>query len=202
MKIDEVVSKAELFAMNFIAKISDASEQPARKQVYFLDNQEELQQYMGALQKIVTNIRKDDPSEDGEDYEVLLNRADAVIDKLKKAIADFQKELTVSDSVTEEETTVQFTEETLKDAMKTNKTTQEITANMNAIAESQKARAKISYNYALVCDGQITMLTANNTQELNDSINAVAGAGNYKSIDLYKMQFTPVPLKKKTILSV
>lgn len=202
MKVDEVVSKAELFAMNFIAKISDASEQPARKQVYFLDNQEELQQYMGALQKIVTNIRKDDPSEDGEDYEVLLNRADAVIDKLKKAIADFQKELTVSDSVTEEETTVQFTEETLKDAMKTNKTTQEITANMNAIAESQKAKTKISYNYALVCDGQITMLTANNTQELNDSINAVASAGNYKSIDLYKMQFTPVPLKKKTILSV
>lgn len=202
MKVDEVVSKAELFAMNFIAKISDASEQPARKQVYFLDNQEELQQYMGALQKIVTNIRKDDPSEDGEDYEVLLNRADAVIDKLKKAIADFQKELTVSDSVTEEETTVQFTEETLKDAMKTNKTTQEITANMNAIAESQKVRAKISYNYALVCDGQITMLTANNTQELNDAINAVADSGNYKSIDLYKMQFTPVPLKKKTILSV
>lgn len=202
MKVDEVVSKAELFAMNFIAKISDASEQPARKQVYFLDNQEELQQYMGALQKIVTNIRKDDPSEDGEDYEVLLNRADAVIDKLKKAIADFQKELTVSDSVTEEETTVQFTEETLKDAMKTNKTTQEITANMNAIAESQKARTKISYNYALVCDGQITMLTANNTQELNDAINAVADSGNYKSVDLYKMQFTPVPLKKKTILSV
>lgn len=202
MKVDEVVSKAELFAMNFIAKISDASEQPARKQVYFLDNQEELQQYMGALQKIVTNIRKDDPSEDGEDYEVLLNRADAVIDKLKKAIADFQKELTVSDSVTEEETTVQFTEETLKDAMKTNKTTQEITANMNAIAESQKARTKISYNYALVCDGQITMLTANNTQELNDAINAVADSDNYKSIDLYKMQFTPVPLKKKTILSV
>ena len=202
MKVDEVVSKAELFAMNFIAKISDASEQPARKQVYFLDNQEELQQYMGALQKIVTNIRKDDPSEDGEDYEVLLNRADAVIDKLKKAIADFQKELTVSDSVTEEETTVQFTEETLKDAMKTNKTTQEITANMNAIAESQKARTKISYNYALVCDGQITMLTANNTQELNDAINAVADSGNYKSIDLYKMQFTPVPLKKKTILSI
>ena len=202
MKVDEVVSKAELFAMNFIAKTSDASEQPARKQVYFLDNQEELQQYMGALQKIVTNIRKDDSSEDGEDYEVLLNRADAVIDKLKKAIADFQKELTVSDSVTEEETTVQFTEETLKDAMKTNKTTQEITANMNAIAESQKAKAKINYNYALVCDDQITMLTANNAQELNDAINAIADSGSYKSIDLYKMQFTPVPLKKKTILSV
>ena len=202
MKIDEVISKAELFAMNFIAKINDESEQPARKQTYFLDNQEELQQYMGALQKIVSNIKKDDYSEDGEDYEVLLNRADSVIESLKKTISEYQKELIISDDVSEEDTTVQFTEETLKDAMKTNKTTQEIASNMNAIAESQKSKSKIGYNYALVCDGQITMLTANNTQELNDAINAVADSGNYKNIDLYKMQFTPVPIKRKTILSV
>ena len=53
MKIDEVISKAELFAMNFIAKISDKSEQAARKQAFFLDNQEDLQKYMNALQKII-----------------------------------------------------------------------------------------------------------------------------------------------------
>ena len=46
------------------------------------------------------------------------------------------------------------------------------------------------------------MLTANNTKELNESINAVANAGNYKNIDLYEMQFIPVHLKKKTVLSV
>lgn len=200
MQVDEVISKAEQFTMEFIAKLTDKSEQSSKRQVYFLDNQDKLQQYMGALQKIISGFEEDENMT--EDDVVLLDRANNIIDKLKATISEFQKELTVSDDITEEDTTVQFTEETLKDAMKTNKTTQEIAANMNAIAESQKARAKISYNYALVCDGQITMLTANNTQELNDSINAVAGAGNYKSIDLYKMQFTPVPLKKKTILSV
>lgn len=200
MQVDEVISKAEQFTMEFIAKLTDKSEQSSKRQVYFLDNQDKLQQYMGALQKIISGFEEDENMT--EDDVVLLDRANDIIDKLKATISEFQKELTVSDDITEEDTTVQFTEETLKDAMKTNKTTQEIAANMNAIAESQKTRAKISYNYALVCDGQITMLTANNTQELNDSINAVAGAGNYKSIDLYKMQFTPVPLKKKTILSV
>lgn len=200
MQVDEVISKAEQFTMEFIAKLTDKSEQSSKRQVYFLDNQDKLQQYMGALQKIISGFEEDENMT--EDDVVLLDRANNIIDKLKATISEFQKELTVSDDITEEDTTVQFTEETLKDAMKTNKTTQEIAANMNAIAESQKARAKISYNYALVCDGQITMLTANNTQELNDPINAVAGAGNYKSIDLYKMQFTPVPLKKKTILSV
>ena len=200
MQVDEVISKAEQFTMEFIAKLTDKSEQSSKRQVYFLDNQDKLRQYMGALQKIISGFEEDENMT--EDDVVLLDRANDIIDKLKATISEFQKELTVSDDITEEDTTVQFTEETLKDAMKTNKTTQEIAANMNAIAESQKARAKISYNYALVCDGQITMLTANNTQELNDSINAVAGAGNYKSIDLYKMQFTPVPLKKKTILSV
>lgn len=200
MQVDEVISKAEQFTMEFIAKLTDKSEQSSKRQVYFLDNQDKLQQYMGALQKIISGFEEDENMT--EDDVVLLDRANDIINKLKATISEFQKELTVSDDITEEDTTVQFTEETLKDAMKTNKTTQEIAANMNAIAESQKARAKISYNYALVCDGQITMLTANNTQELNDSINAVAGAGNYKSIDLYKMQFTPVPLKKKTILSV
>lgn len=200
MQIDEVISKAEQFVMEFVAKLTDKSEQSSKRQVYFLDNQDKLQQYMGALQKIVAGF-KDDENITVDDS-VLLDRANDIIDKLKATISEFQKELTVSDSITEEDTTVQFTEETLKDAMKTNKTTQEIAANMNAIAESQKAKAKINYNYALVCDGQITMLTANNAQELNDAINAIADSGSYKSIDLYKMQFTPVPLKKKTILSV
>ena len=40
MKADEIISKAELFANDFIKKLSDSTEQPERKQVYFLDNQD------------------------------------------------------------------------------------------------------------------------------------------------------------------
>lgn len=202
MKIDEIISKAELFSMNFIAKISDKSEQAARKQTYFLDNQEELQKYMGALQKILNSINKDDEPEDGEDYEVLLNRAESVINSLKTAIAEYQKELIINNDVSEEDTTATLTQETISDAMKNNKTTQEISANMQAIAEQQKISSQIGYNYALVCDGQINMIAATDKTQLNESINAIANAGSYKSIQLYQMQFTPVPLKKKTVLTV
>lgn len=200
MKADEIISKAELFSMSFIAKISDKSEQAARKQTYFLDNQEELTKYMGALQKIVASYGEEPNLT--EDDALLIERAQAIIDNLKKAIADYQKELTISDDTSEEDTTAALTQETISDAMKTNKTTQEISANMQAIAEQQKASSQIGYNYALVCDGQINMIAANDKAQLNDSINAIANAGNFKSIQLYEMTFKPVQLKKKTVLTV
>ena len=200
MKVDEVVSKAELFAMNFIAKISDTSEQPERKQVYFLDNQDELKKYMGALQKIVNSFA-DDENVTTEDSE-LIDKAGEIITDLKSAVSNFQKELIVNPDATEEDTTAVLSEETINDAMKSNKTTQEISKNMNAIAEQQKAASAIAYNYALVCDGQINMFTANTKEDLNTMINNLANNGNYKDIQLFKMSFTPVPMHKKTVLSV
>jgi len=199
MKADEVISKAELFAMGFISKIQDKSEQPGRRQAYFLDNQEELKLYMGALQKI---IKVEDESALTDDDLVLVQRAEETLSKLKLAMDEFQKELIIQDTVSEEDTTAVFTEETLSNAMKTNKTTQEISANMTAIAEQQKAAANIGYNYALVCDGAINLIGAQDKAQLNDSINAIANAGNFKSIQLYELKFTPVPLKKKTVLTV
>lgn len=201
MSIDEIITKAEHFAMNFIAKISDKTEQPGRKQTFFLDNQEELQKYMAALQKIVNSVGDDDSEEPTEDEALLISRASDIITKLKSAIAELQKELTISDSVTEQDTTATLSEETISEAMKNNKTTQEISANMAAIAEQQKA-AQVGYNYALMCDGQINLIAAQTKQQLNDSINALANAGTYKDIQLFKMQFTPVPLKKQTVLTV
>lgn len=200
MKPDEIISKAELFAMNFIAKISDKTEQAARKQSYFLDNQEDLTKYMSVLQKIVTGLGAEENIT--EDDAVLLNRAKSIIDNLKEAISNLQKELTINNDVSEEDTTVSLTQETISDAMQNNKTTQEISANMQAIAEQQKASSQIGYNYALVCDGQINMIAAADKTQLNESINAIANNGEYKSIQLYQMTFTPVQLKKKTVLSV
>jgi sugar-specific transcriptional regulator TrmB len=196
MKIDEIISKADKFATNFIAKLGDKAEQPARKQTYFLDNQDDLQKYMGALQKIITSIEDADYVTTEEDE--LLDKANEIVNNLKQAIAEYQKELVIDSNVSEEDTTATLTEETISDAMKNNKTTQEITANMQAIAEQQKA-SQIGFNYALVCDGQLTMLAAENEEQLNGSINAIADTGNYQDIKLYQLTFTPVPLKKKTI---
>ena len=200
MKADEIISKAELFANDFIKKLSDSTEQPERKQVYFLDNQDELKKYMSALQKIANSVNDNENVTD-EDM-VLVDKASNIIADLKTAVSNFQKELIVNPDATEEDTTAVLSEDTISDAMKSNKTTQEISKNMNAIAKQQKASSAIAYNYALVCDGQINMLLANTKDELNNMINNLANSGNYKDIQLFKMSFVPVPLNKKTVLSV
>ena len=200
MKADEIISKAELFANDFIKKLSDSTEQPERKQVYFLDNQDELKKYMSALQKIANSVNDNENVTD-EDM-VLVDKASNIIADLKTAVSNFQKELIVNPDATEEDTTAVLSEDTISDAMKSNKTTQEISKNMNAIAEQQKASTAIAYNYALVCDGQINMFLANTKDELNNMINNLANSGNYKDIQLFKMSFVPVPLNKKTVLSV
>ena len=200
MKADEIISKAELFANDFINKLSDSTEQPERKQVYFLDNQDELKKYMNALQKIANSVNDNENVTD-EDM-VLVDKASNIISDLKTAVSNFQKELIVNPDATEEDTTAVLSEDTISDAMKSNKTTQEISKNMNAIAEQQKASTAIAYNYALVCDGQINMFLANTKDELNNMINNLANSGNYKDIQLFKMSFVPVPLNKKTVLSV
>lgn len=200
MKADEIISKAELFANDFIKKLSDSTEQPERKQVYFLDNQDELKKYMNALQKIANSVNDNENVTD-EDM-VLVDKASNIISDLKTAVSNFQKELIVNPDATEEDTTAVLSEDTISDAMKSNKTTQEISKNMNAIAEQQKASSTIACNYALVCDGQINMFLANTKDELNNMINNLANSGNYKDIQLFKMSFVPVPLNKKTVLSV
>lgn len=200
MKADEIISKAELFTNDFIKKLSDSTEQPERKQVYFLDNQDELKKYMNALQKIANSINDNENVTD-EDM-VLVDKASNIIADLKTAVSNFQKELIVNPDATEEDTTAVLSEDTISDAMKSNKTTQEISKNMNAIAEQQKASSTIACNYALVCDGQINMFLANTKDELNNMINNLANSGNYKDIQLFKMSFVPVPLNKKTVLSV
>ena len=200
MKADEIISKAELFTNDFIKKLSDSTEQPERKQVYFLDNQDELKKYMNALQKIANSVNDNENVTD-EDM-VLVDKASNIISDLKTAVSNFQKELIVNPDATEEDTTAVLSEDTISDAMKSNKTTQEISKNMNAIAEQQKASSTITCNYALVCDGQINMFLANTKDELNNMINNLANSGNYKDIQLFKMSFVPVPLNKKTVSSV
>lgn len=199
MQTDEVISKAESFASSFIAKLSDLSSQTASKQIYFLDNQEVLKKYMGAMQKIISSYKEEGTMTD--DDKLLVDRATTITTKLKDCIAEFQKQLIVDEDVTEEEITPSLTNESISDAMKNNKTTQDIAANMEAISKQKETKA-LPYNYMLVCDEVNTMISAHDKQSLETNINAVVDSGNFKDIKLYRIHYTLVPLKKKTILSV
>lgn len=201
MQADEIISKAELFAMDFIAKIQDKNMQEAAKAAYFMDNQEELGKMLQGLKTVVERLKEQDIITD-DDY-VLVDRAEALRTQIEDCIKVYQQSLNIKSDVSEEETSAQLTEKTIAEAMKTNQTTQQISKNMAEIAEQQKLTANApAFNYALVCDGQINMIQANDKTTLNNMINQVAGNGNYKNISLFQMSFKPVPLKQKTILSV
>lgn len=201
MKVDEMISKAELFAMEFVGKISDKKMQDAAKAVYFMDNQDELSKMLTGLRTIIEKLKSQDNV--SSDDMILIDRAKAIKTKIETCITEYQQTLSIDSSVTEEETSVQLTEQTIADAMQTNQTTQQISKNMAEIAEQQKIAANApAYNYALVCDGQINMIEAHDKKSLNDMINQVANNESYKSINLYQLSFKPVPLKQKTVLSV
>ena len=197
MDIVNVIEKSREFAINFIDIIGDTSEQLSKRQVFFMDNQKRLKQCFDTLQKIAN----EELPEDIDDKEKYVNLADCVITNLKLAINKFQKELTISDNITAEETVPQLTEETLKDALKENKTTQEIAANMNAIA-NQNNSAFTPYNYALFYDGLCAMISADTKEKLNADINAVLDTGNYTDIKLFKVSYSPVEIKTKTVVTV
>ena len=201
MRVDEAISKSESFALEFISKIQDPNMQEAAKTAYFMDNQEELSKILTALQRIVTGLRSGE--ELSEDETVLLNRAEQITKQLKDCITVYQQSLVINNDITEEDTSVQLTKETIADAMHTNQTTQQISKNMAAIAEQKELAAKTpSFNYVIVCDSQITMLEAHDKATLNNLINQAASAGNFKDINLYQVSFKPVPLHQKTVLSV
>lgn len=201
MQADEIISKAELFAMSFIAKIQDKNMQEAAKAAYFMDNQEELGKMLQGLKTVVERLKAQETITD--DDSVLVDRAEALRTQIEDCIKTYQQSLNIKSDVSEEETSAQLTEQTIAEAMKTNQTTQQISKNMAEIAEQQKLAANApAFNYALVCDGQINMIQASDKATLNNMINQVASNGNYKNISLFQMSFKPVPLKQKTILSV
>jgi hypothetical protein len=203
MTAGEMITKAKGFSEFFINMLQDESTTQQSKQLYFMDNQDELRKYMGALQKAIEALKQEEAndSDEAQENDELLARAETVVANLKQAIGKFQAELTIDSDVTEADVTPTLTEETIGDAMKNNKTTQNIAADMEAISQQKEASA-IPYNYMLVCDGVSTMISAQDKQTLEMNINAVVDAGNYKSIRLFKMTYTPVPLKTRTILSV
>jgi len=202
MKADEIITKAEAFALSFKALLLDKSEQPSKKQTFLMDNQEVLHKYLDALQKIASSTSTSGDEEVNEDIAVLIKRAEEITTMMKETLAEYQKELLISGDTLEEETTAVLTEETIKEAMKTNKTTQEITSNMAAIAKEQTMPKTSLYNHMLVCDGQSYFLYAADKVSLETQVNNVVNGGAYADIQLFEVNFKPIPLKKKTIITL
>lgn len=201
MKADEIITKAESFALSFKAKLSDKTEQAEKKQVFLMDNQEILHKYLDALQKIVSTSEESD-DESSEDIATLVKRAEEITKMLKETLTNYQAELLISTNASEETTTAVLTQESIKEAMKTNKTTQEISANMAAIAEEQALPSISKYTHMLVCDGQSYFVFAVDKISLETQINSITDNKNFTDIQLFELHLKPVLLHKKTVLSL
>lgn len=197
----EIIEKSKQFADELRAKLTDTNAQPASKQAYFMDNYEVVQKYMGALKTVIDSMQENGDEVDAmtaDENRAILTDAQEIVTHLKTTIADFQQTLMINENVQESQTSAVLNEQTMQEAMTSNKTTQEIMQNMDAIAKSKQ----VPYNYALLCDGIIHLIDASTKDNLNQSINDIVSDKNYKSISLFQLSFTPVPLKKKTVLSV
>lgn len=199
MTVTDVLKQSKDFADELVKQLSDTNTELNKKQVYFMDNHQKIQTCLKALQDIVDSVTGKEEACDDEDLKAL-NDASAIMSVLRGAIAGFQQKLMITENVQESDlvSTPPLTTENIKAAAQDNQTTQSIVKDMNDIVNPQTP----VYSHCLVCDGTIHMFTANSKDELNKSINDIATKGNYSDIQLFTISFSPVPIKKKTILTV
>lgn len=200
MTTAEVLEQSKAFAEELVKQLSDQNAELNKKQVFFMDNHPKIQACMKALKQVADSIKNSESSVSSEDMETM-NNANAILMTLQNAITKFQQELMITDTVQEDDLAPVkgLTAENIQDAAKNNETTKQIVKDMNDIVKNQSS---VAYTHCLVCDGKINMFAASSKDEVNKFINDIAATGNYKDIQLYKMTFTPVPMKKKTILTV
>lgn len=198
MTTAEMLAQSKHFTDELVKQLSDTNAELSKKQVYFMDNHAKVQACMNALKEIVSSVKASEATASSEDLEAM-NNASAILTDLQGAITKFQQELMIVDTVQEDDLAPVhgLTADNIADAAKNNETTKKIVQDMNVIINQPPA-----YSHCLVCDGVINMFLANTKDELNEAINRIAATGNYKDLRLFQMSFTPVPMKKQTILTV
>lgn len=200
MTANEIIEQSKEVAEELAKNLLDKSIPLNKRQVYFMDNHGKTQQCMKALQNIIDVIKNNPESVSDEEIQAM-NDSKAILDSIQKSVAELQQELMINEDVQEEDlSTPGITQESIQDAMENNITTKDIMKDMNQIASSDPSY--ISYTHCLVCDNCCNFFAANSKQELNDRINDITSAVEYNQVSLFKVSFIPVPLKKKTILSV
>lgn len=201
MTTEEVLAQSQSFTEELVKQLSDKGTELSKKQVYFMDNHPKIQACMQALRQVVDSVKNSEEAVSAEDLETM-NNAQAILSVLQKTITSFQQELMITENVQEDDLvpTQGLTTENIAAAAQNNETTKSIVKDMGDIIKNQQSA--VGYTHCLVCDGKMNMFAASSKDEVNKYINNIAAAGNYKDIQLYKISFTPVPMKKKTILSV
>lgn len=199
----KILSEAKNFIKDFCDKISGNEMNESAKQVFFLDNQQNVKDTMERLNNIKTNYDTigviEANTEDAKCYELCT----MLMNKLTKALADYRKSYSgINPDVTVEQTTAVVNEETINEAAQTNTSTQKIIKDMNELNEKASIAQLQEFTHAILVGKKFTYVKVATTQELNTMINQIADANPNEKVSVYEIDFKPMPLSKKTIYTV
>lgn len=190
---------------NITAFLNDESKKVSEKQVYFLDNYNQIQSCMTILKNAAESLSdakvkyeemlndSNDVENDYEDQEVdeidyLIETINNYIDKsvalsnsLKETIATFKNEMTVKNSISHDNDNVAAANASKEKDVKTNESDQ-------------------GFTHILRYNDTPFFITANNHEQLVKEINNVCNNLNENNHDikLYAVKMTEIPLKIKT----
>lgn len=196
LKMVNSLKLAKQFADEFIPMLTNENETLASRQVYFLDKQNVLKDILSGLRMVASGTTPTGYSIDGS----CSAEAMEIIEHLKEAVSNFQSALDIKPDTNNE--IIPVNEETLTDAIENNKNVQEIVKDMQDLSSGITQSTQPPYNYLIVGDNNTCMLYADTVEELNSAIYKVVEEDGYTNVSVYKVQFTEIPLKQKTIFEV
>lgn len=197
MDIEQVISKSEEFAQILKSVLLDENEPDNKKQIFLMDNQERLQMFLEALQKIILSTSHENTT---EELAVFVKRSEETTASIKETLTAYQSKLKI-DASTSEDSVPALTQETIEDAMKTNKNTKEISSNMTSLNNKQQ-QGFANYTHMLVCDGQSFFINGADKVNLELQINTIVEKSSFASIQLFEVQFKQVALHTKTVITL
>ena len=200
----KTLSEAKNFIKDFCGKISGTEMNDSAKQVFFLDNQQKVKETMETLTNIKTGYDSlgtelADGSEDEQIYELCVG----LMTKLTKTLTDYKNSYSgINPNVTVEETTTVVNEQTIAEAAQNNTSTQKMIKDMNEINEKANIEQLQEFTHAILAGKKFTYVKPTSKQELNMFINEIADANPNEKVNVYAVEFKPIPLTKKTMYSV
>ena len=199
----QTLSNAKNFIKDFCDKISGTEMNDSAKQVFFLDNQQKVRETMEALSNIKTGFDSIGELEEDSEEKQCYDLAVLLMGKLTKALSDYRNSYSgINPNVSVEDTTVVVNEQTISEAAQSNTSTQKMIKDMNEINEKANISQLQEFTHAILAGKKFTYIKPTSKQELNMFINEIADANPNEKINVYEIEFKPVPLTKKTMYSV
>lgn len=200
----EKLKSTKEFVNNFCAKILSAEENENAKQVFFLDNKPQVEESM----KFLTDLKGmfdslGDEIAEGSEEEKVYELSAALINKITKTMTDYKNSFTqIKADVTVDETIKSVNEETIKQAMASDKSTQQLAKDMNELSQKQTASNLQEFTHAILVGGKFQYYKPVDKNDLNAIVNEVAAANPNDVPQVFEVEFKPVTVKRKAVYVV